>query len=61
MTSNQAKRLSKYPSDLADEEWGVLRASFDELEPYQTGRPRQHDLREILNAIFYLNKTGPDY
>ena len=26
--------------------------------PYTTGRPREKDLREIVNAIFYLNKTG---
>ena len=25
---------------------------------YTTGRPRETDLREIVNAIFYLNKTG---
>ena len=31
---------------------------FEEAEPYTTGRPRTHDLREIINAIFYLNKTG---
>jgi len=31
---------------------------FDELEPRTTGRPRTTDLREILNAIFYLNKAG---
>lgn len=58
MTLDQAKRASRYPSDLSDEEWEVLRAVFEELEPYQTGRPRQYDLRDILNAIFYLNKTG---
>jgi len=27
-------------------------SSYDELEPYTTGRPRTTDLREILNAIF---------
>ena len=52
MTADQAERLSRYPSDRSDEAWEVLRASFEELEPYQTGRPRQHDLRDILHAIF---------
>ena len=28
------------------------------MKPYTTGRPRTEDLREIVNAIFYLNKTG---
>jgi len=35
-----------------------LEPRFEEVEPYTTGRPRTTDLREILNAIFYLNKTG---
>ena len=26
--------------------------------PKGFGRPRTHDLREILNAVFYLLKTG---
>jgi len=48
----------RYPSDLIDEEWEILEPIFNELEPYTVGRPRKSDLREILNAIFYLNKTG---
>jgi len=48
----------RYPSDLSNEEWEILQPIFDELEPYTTGRPRTTDRREILNAIFYLNKTG---
>jgi len=58
MSSNNLESLIRYPSDLTDEEWGILQPILDELEPYTTGRPRTTDLREILNAIFYLNKTG---
>ncbi|WP_295389844.1 transposase, partial [uncultured Thiodictyon sp.] len=36
----------------------MLKPIFEKLEPYKTGRPRTIELREILNAIFYLNKTG---
>jgi putative transposase len=44
-----------YPSDLTDEQWAVI----EPLIPvYSTGRPRVHDMREILNAIFYLNRAG---
>jgi putative transposase len=50
--------VKRYPSDLTDEEWQLLEPLFEEAEPYTTGRPRTHDLREIINAIFYLNKTG---
>ena len=31
---------------------------IEEAEPYPTGRPRTKELREIINAIFYRNKTG---
>ena len=48
----------RYPSDLMDEEWEILEPILKKADPYTTGRPRQVDLREVLNAIFYLNKTG---
>jgi putative transposase len=44
-----------YPSDLTDDQWALL----EPLIPVNTvGRPRQVDMREILNAIFYLNRSG---
>jgi putative transposase len=44
-----------YPSDLTDEQWAVI----EPLIPvYKTGRPRVHDIREVVNAIFYLNRSG---
>jgi transposase len=45
-----------YPSDLADAEWKAIQPAL----PEQTGRGRERslDLREILNAIFYLLRTG---
>jgi len=58
MTPEKTQSPIRYPSYLIDEEWEILQPIFDELEPCTTGRPRTTDLREILNAIFYLNKTG---
>jgi putative transposase len=44
-----------YPSDLTDEQWAIL----EPLIPVNTtGRPREIDMREVLNAIFYLNRSG---
>ena len=45
-----------YPTDLNDTQWSRIR-------PYlpaeaQTGRPRTHDWRKILNSIFYLLQSG---
>ena len=45
-----------YPSDLSDTEWKVLEPLFP--KPKGFGRPRTVDLREILNAIFYVQRTG---
>ena len=58
MTPEKTQSPIRYQSDLIDEEWEILQPIFAELEPYTTGRPRTTDLREILNAIFYPNKTG---
>ena len=46
----------RYPSDLNDSEWQILQP----LLPAATkrGRPRERDLREILNGIFYLTRSG---
>lgn len=45
-----------YATDLTDGEWALLRP----LLPAQahTGRPRLHSPRTILNAIFYVLRTG---
>ena len=44
-----------YPSDLSDEQWAVI----EPLVPvYKTGRPRVHDIREVLDAIFYVIRAG---
>jgi putative transposase len=46
-----------YPSDLTDEEWEVLRPMMPKRKS-KRGRPREVPFRQILNAIFYLNKEG---
>ena len=58
MNEDSIESPARYPSDLSNEEWEILKPIFEKLEPYKTGRPRTIELREILNAIFYLNKTG---
>ena len=45
----------RYPSDLTDEQWAVI----EPLIPvFSMGRPRKVEMREVLNAIFYLNRSG---
>ena len=45
-----------YPSDLSDQEWKLLRPLFPREKEF--GRSRQHSYRKILNAIFYVCKSG---
>jgi putative transposase len=49
------KRRS-YPSDLTDEQWAVLEGLIPDAKP--GGRPRKHDMREVLNALFYVVREG---
>jgi putative transposase len=44
-----------YPSDLTDAQWALI----EPLIPTPgVGRPRKIDTREVVNAIFYLNRSG---
>ena len=45
-----------YSTDLSDEEWEILRPLVPEAKP--GGRPRAHQTRELLNAIFYVLRGG---
>ena len=45
-----------YPTDLSDEEWKYIEPHVPTPKGY--GRPRIHSLREILNATFYVLRSG---
>ena len=45
-----------YSTDLSDLEWTVLGPGVPTPKP--GGRPIDHERREIINAIFYVNRTG---
>lgn len=46
----------RYTHDLTDAEWQLIHYCFP--KPAQTGRPREHTYRELLDAMFYLVRTG---
>ncbi len=52
------RRRRRYPSDLTDAQWGVIEAVMPRAKGGHTGRPRRYPLREIWNAIFYLDRGG---
>src|SRR5687768_9970538 len=45
-----------YPTDLSDAEWNYIEPHLP--APKDLGRPRIHSLREILNAMFYVVRSG---
>lgn len=45
-----------YPSDVTDEQWAILEPLIPPARP--GGRPRKTDLRQVVNAIFYLTRSG---
>ena len=45
-----------YNSDLTVAEWALLAAFIPPALP--GGRPRKTDLREVLDAIFYISRGG---
>ncbi len=55
-SANQPPSLHSYPSDLTDQEWAILEPLLPLAKP--GGRPRTSDLREVINAILYLDRTG---
>ena len=46
----------EYKSDLTDKEWELIKPHIPPAK--RGGRPRKTDMREVLNAIFYVVKTG---
>jgi transposase len=45
-----------YPSDLTDREWALIEHLVPRAKP--GGRPEKYPKREILNAIFYVVRSG---
>jgi putative transposase len=48
-------RANKYPSDVTDEQWVLMR---DLIPVYPGGRPRKTNLRDVVDGIFYVLRTG---
>lgn len=48
-------RAHNYPSDVTDEQWALIRPL---IPVYPGGRPRQTAMRDVVDAIFYLLRTG---
>lgn len=47
-----------YRSDLTDDQWMIMEAIVSSPRTDNLGRPQEVDLREVVNAILYLNHSG---
>ena len=56
--SNETQPRKAYPSDLTDGQWAILEPLIPAARTARGGRPREVAMREVVNTIFYLNRTG---
>jgi putative transposase len=45
-----------YPSDVSDEQWELIELVIPAAKP--GGRPREVNMREVINALLYQNRSG---
>jgi transposase len=57
LKENQSRK--NYPSDLTDTQWTLVEPLLPPAKSRQRGgRPRKVDLREVLNTVRYLHRSG---
>jgi putative transposase len=52
----QSETRKAYSTDLTDKQWAILEPLVPPTKP--GGRPREINMREVVNTILYLNRTG---
>jgi putative transposase len=52
----QTTSRKAYATDLTDAQWTIVEPRIPAAK--QGGRPREVDMREVINTILYLNRTG---
>jgi len=55
---SQFKSRESYSTDLTDEQWAIVEPLIPRARTQRGGRPRTVDMREVINTILYLNRTG---
>ncbi len=56
VTSSTWMPRKAYPTDLTDTQWAILEPLIPPAK--SGGRPREVEMREVLNAIFYIDRSG---
>src|SRR4030088_865631 len=56
---HRIRNRKRYPSDLTDEQWAILGPMIPPAkQSNRGGHPRTVNMREVLNTLFYLNRSG---
>src|SRR5215211_9312804 len=55
-SSRKTAMRKRYPSDLTDEEWELIKPLLPPAQP--GGRPRSVNLREVVNTLLYQARAG---
>jgi transposase len=59
LAHDQFRHRKRYPSDLTDEQWALVAPLIPPAKQSQHGgRPREVDMRAVLNTLLYLNRSG---
>ena len=56
MTDGLRASRKAYATDLTDQQWAIIKPLIPPAKP--GGRPREVDLREVMNSILHQNRTG---
>jgi putative transposase len=57
MTEATTTQRTSYPSNLTDAQWAFIEPEVTR-KAGGAGRPTRVDLREVINALLYMNRTG---
>ncbi len=47
-----------YPTDISDQEWDLIKSMIPGERKRKRGKKREVDMREVVNAIFYILRAG---
>ena len=56
--ANATEQRKAYSTDLTDEQWAVVRPLIPGAKNTHGGRPQTVCLREVVNTVLYLDRTG---
>ena len=56
--SNGLQTRNAYSTDLSDDQWAIIEPLIPAAKNRLRGRPRTVPMREVVNTILYLNRTG---